>query len=94
MLHIGLLTVEFHLPGCHGLKEKRHRLIKLREHWGRQTNLAVCESDFQDEHQRAVWSFVAVASSKKVVGQTLQRLEAELEAEVDAVMTRSQMEML
>ncbi len=94
MLHIGLLTVEFHLPGCHGLKEKRRRLIRLRDHWGRQTNLAVCESDFQDEHQRAVWSFAAVSSSKKVVRQMLQRVEDALESDVDAVMTRSQIEML
>ncbi len=84
-MRVGMLIVEFHLPGCRSLKEKRRRLLGLRDRFGKQTNLAVCESDFQDEHQHAEWSFLATATSRKVVEQTLQQIENHIESNVDAV---------
>ncbi len=82
---LGMLIVEFRLPGCHSLKEKRHRLLGLRDRFGKQTNVAVCESDFQDEHQRAEWSFVAASADRKVVEQTLRQIENHIESNIDAV---------
>ncbi len=89
-MRVGMLIVEFQLPGCHSLKEKRSRLAGLRDRFGKQTNLAVCESDFQNEHQRAEWSFVAIGSERKVVEQTLRKVENHVESQVDAVIINIQ----
>ena len=52
-MNAGLLSINFHLGGCRSLKEKRQRLSGIRDRYGRPANVAVCESDFQDSHQRA-----------------------------------------
>ena len=84
-MKIRLLVVDFHLPGCRSLKEKRHRVRGIRDRFGKQANLAVCESGYQDDHQRAQWSFVAVASDQKTVDRMLADLEERLEPAVDGM---------
>jgi len=81
---IGLLRVSFVLPGCRSLKEKRQRLGGLRERFGRQVNVAVCESNFQDVHDRAEWSFVAAALTARLVEQILSDIEQRIVETVDA----------
>ena len=81
---IGLLRVSFVLPGCRSLKEKRQRLGGLRERFGRQVNVAVCESNFQDIHDRAEWSFVAAALTSRLIEQTLSEIEQRIVETVDA----------
>lgn len=81
---IGLLRVSFVLPGCRSLKEKRQRLGGLRERFGRQVNVAVCESKFQDIHDRAEWSFVAAALTARLVEQILSDIEQRIVETVDA----------
>lgn len=83
-MHIGVLDLDFHLAGCASLKEKRRRLSRLRDKFGRVSNLAVCESDFQDSHQRARWSVVAVAGDAVVVEQSLASVERWAAESVDA----------
>ena len=70
-----LMVLEFHLHGCSSLKEKRARLGGLRQRFGKGVGVAVCESDFQNSHTRAQWSFVATASSTVSAQQTLQEIE-------------------
>ena len=82
-----MLRVAFHLAGCRSLKEKRGRLRGLKDRFGKQSQVAVAEADLTDEHQRAVWDFVAVASDARVVEQTLTRIENDLALKVDAVIT-------
>ncbi len=79
-----LLKVELHLPGGRSLKDKRRRLAKLRDKFGRQTGMAVCESDFADDLQRSEWSFVACAGSAAVVAQMLAEVENYIVQFVDA----------
>ncbi len=81
---VSVLRVSFLLPGCRSLKEKRQRLGGLRERFGRQANLAVCESAFQDIHDRAQWSFVAVALTSRLIDQILSDLESRIVESVDA----------
>lgn len=83
-MRIGVLTVTFSLPGCRSLKEKRQRLGGLRDRFGRQTNVAVCESAHADAHQQAQWSFVAAAQSIHLIDQTLNELEQKILESVDA----------
>jgi len=93
-MHIGVLTVSFALPGCRSLKEKRQRLGGLRERFGRYTNLAVCESDLADQHDRAEWSFVAAARSVALVDQTLADVEQRILETTDAEVVRFSREMI
>ena len=86
-MQIGVLRVSFALPGCRSLKEKRQRLGGLRERFGKQVNVAACESNFQDIHDRAEWSFVAVALTGKLIDQTLTDVEQRIIETVDATIS-------
>ena len=84
MLHIAILTLDFHLEGCVSLKEKRQRLGGLRDRFGRQPNMAVCESDRQDAMKRAQWTFVAVAGARAVTDQMIAVVEKFVAETIDA----------
>lgn len=94
MVHIAVLTLGFHLEGCASLKEKRQRLGSLRDRFGRLPGLAVCESGDQDLHQRAEWTFVAVAGSRRLAEQQLAEVETWVSQELDARVTGRQLEYL
>lgn len=85
---IMVMVVDFHLVGCRSLKEKRHRLSGLRDRFGKQSNVAVCESAYHDLHQQAQWAFVAVGVSRRKIEQTLASIEQALGSTVDAVIIR------
>lgn len=83
-MNVGLLRLQFRLPGCASLKEKRARLRGLRDRFGRQANLAVCEAADADVLGRSEWWFVAAASSRTVVEQMLTEVEHDVQDRVDA----------
>ena len=74
-MYTELRKIEFYLPGCNSLKEKRTRLRGIRDKFGRNSNLALVESFFQDEHSRAVWSFVSIGQTKSMVDSVLNGVE-------------------
>jgi uncharacterized protein YlxP (DUF503 family) len=78
-----LLRVDFHLGACRSLKEKRQRLKGIRDRFGRNVNVAVCESGHHDSHQRAQWSFIAAAADPGIVEKTLADIERSLRFSVD-----------
>lgn len=94
MAHIALLTLQFQLPGCGGLKEKRQRLARLRDRFGREPSLAVCESGWQDIWDRAQWSFVVMATDRQFVDRQLQAVERFAAEELDAVISHAEREWL
>jgi uncharacterized protein YlxP (DUF503 family) len=94
-VNVRLLTVNFHLGGCRSLKEKRQRLKGLKDRFGRSPNVAVCESDYQDVHQRAQWSFVATAASGDVAERALGEILRSLQLSgIDAEMVGVEQETL
>lgn len=94
LAHVQILRVEFFLGSCRSLKEKRQRLGGLRERYGKQVNVAVCESAFQDSLQQAQWSFVACAADGLVVEKTLVDIERGLQLSVDAEIVDMQRDIL
>ena len=82
-MNVARLTIGFRLRGCASLKDKRRRLAKLRDKFGRQTGLAVCESDYADDLRRSEWGFVACASDARIVEQTLAEVERYVALAVD-----------
>ena len=93
-VNVCLLTVDFRVGGCRSLKEKRRRLKGIRERFGRSPSVAVCESDFQDSHQLAQWTFVATADSGEVVERALTDIVQTLQVSVDAELIDVQRERL
>jgi uncharacterized protein YlxP (DUF503 family) len=83
-VNVRLLTVDFYLGGCRSLKEKRKRLKGMKERFGRSANVAVCESDHQDAHQRSQWSFVATAANGDVAERALSEILQSIQMSVDA----------
>ena len=81
------LEVSFVLHGCRSLKDKRRRLHKLRDKFGRQTAVAVCEADYADDLRRSVWAFVACAGDAVVVEQILADVERYVLQSIDAEVT-------
>lgn len=91
-MKIKMLTLEFHLPGCRTLKDKRHRLIGVKDRFGKQPNMAVCESDYHDKHDRASWSFLAVTGSNRINEKMLAEVETYATEELDAVIVATSRE--
>lgn len=82
-LKVAVLRVLIRLPGCRSLKEKRGRVGGVRERYGRNPQLAVCETDHHDVHDLAAWAFIGAASSSVVVEQLLAEISSDLPLRVD-----------
>lgn len=91
---IASLTLVFHLPACHFLKEKRSRLRGLKDKFGTTTNLAISESTFHDQHQQAEWQVIAIGNDRKRLSRQLQRIEEYCHQYIDGYVTRSELEFL
>lgn len=85
MTHLCVLTLQFHLEACDSLKDKRQRLSGLRDRFGRQTHIGVCESDFADELSRAEWTFVVIASTPQRIDQAVNDIDEFAATQLDAV---------
>jgi uncharacterized protein YlxP (DUF503 family) len=81
---IGILEVVFHLDGCTSLKERRGRLGGLRDRFGRNPRIALCEHP-GDDPTHSAWTIVAVAGDVAAADELLAGVERDLESRVDAV---------
>jgi uncharacterized protein YlxP (DUF503 family) len=86
-MNIERLTLTFFLPECHSLKTKRQALAGLKERFGRLPWVAVLESDFQDQHQRAQWSFLVLGRSYCETDRQCCKIEQWIVGNVDALVT-------
>ncbi|MFC1671409.1 DUF503 domain-containing protein [Spirochaetota bacterium] len=93
-MHISILVFEFRVEGCRSLKEKRQRLSGLRDRIGRFANVAVCETAYQNDHQRAEWSFVIIAVDDSSLSKTISIIENDIESKVDALIVNTHREKL
>ncbi len=73
-MHIGILTLHLHLPGCHSLKEKRRRVKPLLNRLHKEFNLSVAEVDAHDVWQTAVIACVTVSNHGGHAQQMLQNV--------------------
>ncbi len=70
-MHVHVLTLEIHLPGCSSLKEKRSRLKPLLAALHRNYNVSAAEIEHQDAHQSAVLACAVISNSNKHGNQVL-----------------------
>jgi hypothetical protein len=75
-MHIGKLVFRFRFPGCQSLKEKRGRMRGLRDRFGKNPTLSVCEFGSVDSHQFADWAFVGCSSERALIDKNFSQIEA------------------
>lgn len=61
------MTLDFHLPACRSLKEKRSRLRGLKDRFGKDPGIAMYECGSHDLPTQARWCVVAAANDQAVV---------------------------
>jgi uncharacterized protein YlxP (DUF503 family) len=85
-MQIVLMTLEFTLPGCRSLKEKRQRMGGIHERYGRNPAVAVCESGAREQANASEWSFIVTGTSAQDVealcSDITERIERTVEARV------------
>ena len=81
---IGLCTLEFHLPACRNLKEKRRFLSSFRGRVSRRFNVAVSEIDHHDLWQRSSIGVVTIGVERTPLDRVLQKVLREAERQPDA----------
>ena len=64
-MHVHVLTLEIHLPGCSSLKEKRSRLKPLLSALHQNFNVSAAEIEHQDAHQSAILACAVISNSNK-----------------------------
>lgn len=89
---IGLCTLEFHLPGCRSLKEKRKFLNSFRSRVSNKFNVAVSEIDHHDLWQRSSIGVVSLAVEREPIDRMFQKVLREAERQHDAQLIGVQVE--
>ncbi len=91
---VGACTLEFHLPACHSLKEKRMFLSRLKGRVGSRFNVAVAEVEHHDLWQRSVVAVVSVSNRRAHLDALFEKVVREVERSVDGELLRYEVEYL
>ena len=73
-MKVGILRVEFIVPGPSSLKEKRRVVKSLKERLRSRFNVSAAEVDHQDLWQRGALGIAAVGSDGKIVASVLDQV--------------------
>lgn len=78
---VASLRIQFILPGCASLKQKRFVLSSVKAKLRNRFNVSVCENDFHDKWQRSEFAVAVVAVDRRgaeiVAEQVMEFLEHE-----------------
>jgi uncharacterized protein YlxP (DUF503 family) len=91
---IGVCTLDFFLPGCSSLKQKRMFLRSIKEKLRNKHNVAVAEVEYLDVWQRARLGLTSVSSDQKILDSTFQAVLRMAEHSADAQLTNFEVEYL
>jgi uncharacterized protein YlxP (DUF503 family) len=87
---VGVAKIEFFLPQCHSLKEKRQILKSLMARTQNRHNISIAEVDFHDLWQRCAVGISCVSREEHQVRQTLSRIEEALHNLDEAIVVSHQ----
>ncbi|MBN1661028.1 MAG: DUF503 domain-containing protein [Anaerolineae bacterium] len=73
-MHIGVCTIELHLPGNASLKGKRSVVKSITTRVTREFNVSIAEVDAQDKWQQAILGVSCVSSSADYAHGQLERV--------------------
>jgi len=91
---VGICRLEFLLPGCSSLKQKRMVLRSLKQRLRNKHNVAVAEIEYQDLWQRACLGVTSVSNDKSLLDSTFQAVLRQAERNPDAQLLDFTMEFL
>lgn len=94
-MHLGLLTLHIHIPGCTSLKGKRSRLKPLIFRLQREFNISIAEIDYQDHWQESLIACACVSNHNGHTQGTLQKVVNWIESSwPDVDLVNDQIEMI
>lgn len=93
-IHVGVVSLELHIPGARSLKDKRRAVRSLIERMHRRFRVSVAETDYHDLHQRAEVSLALVAADGGELERLLDGLRGLAEQTSDAILLRWQPRLL
>lgn len=94
-MHVGVCTIELHLPGNGSLKGKRSIVKSVLARAGREFNVSIAEVGAQDSWQRAVLGVACVSSSAAYAHGLLEQVVRWIEEKGgDLVLVSYEIEML
>jgi uncharacterized protein len=94
-MHVGICTIELHLPGNGSLKGKRSVLKSALVRVRHEFNVSIAEVDAQDSWQRAVLGAACVSSSAAYAHGLLEKVVRWIEENGgDLVLVSYEIEML
>ena len=91
---IGVCTLEFHLPDCRNLKDKRRFLNSLRSRISNKFNVAISEIEHHDLWQRATVGVVSVGVDRQPLDKMFQKVLREAERQTAAELISVHVEFL
>ncbi len=87
---VGAVRIEFFLPHCQSLKEKRQIVKSIVGRLQNRYNISIAEVDFQDLWQRAAIGISCVSGEETQIRKILQKIEEAFHALDDAVVINHQ----
>lgn len=76
---VGVCELEFHLPMCRNLKQKRMFVNRIKGRLASRFNVAVAEVEFQDLWQRVGLAVASVSSDRRVLEALFEKVVQEAE---------------
>ncbi len=91
---IGVLHIDFLIPGARSLKDKRRVIKSLKQRMGNRFNCSVAETDYQDLWQRARLTVCVVSNESRHANTQLNEIARFASQANGADMVDYQIEML
>lgn len=89
---IGFLSLEIYLPYSHSLKDKRKRLLSLKNRLKKKYNVAFAELDFQEKWQRTKIGIVTLNNQKRIMESLFNKILTDAEENIDGQIIDHQIE--
>jgi uncharacterized protein YlxP (DUF503 family) len=73
-MHVAVVTIELHLPGCNSLKEKRSILKPLLARLQREFNISTAELEHNELHRSAGIACAVVGNNDRHLQRVLETI--------------------
>ncbi len=91
---VGILRLEFAIPGAMSLKDKRRAIKSLKDRLAHRHNISIAETDHLDTHRRAELGVAMVANDARFVESCLCKIVDEARVARGADLLDHSIEML
>ena len=92
--HLGVLTVQIHIPASQSLKTKRMALRSLKDRIRSRFNVSIAETDGMDKWQRSEIGVSMIGNDKGYIDRTLREILNLFEGSSDVEVTGEDIQFL